>query len=883
MRFFRAVDPGRWHTARRLAALSTDLRPFIDITNRGGTVETALRTAKATTLDLAKQVMVADLRELQAATADMPESTAKARRQQIGTRLRRLKLGTTTTLQTVLAQDGSLATQPAAIMQALQQHWAGVFTGTPMPQEAINSWLRAAYPQGEGLEHFPAVPTDSWHIRRRDVAKAVRCAGRSAPGPDGLPYAAWKATGGYGIDLLWQSARQLGTDDSRNALETAYSDEPACHFNLGLLCCLPKKTTGTTAAGDQYFRPADTRPLAIVDTANRLLANAARLRWETLLLDWIHPDQRGFLPHRSMLANVVDMEEGSVATSLSQDDGAAILFDFSAAFPSISHDFLHAVLAHIGFPPAALALIRALYHQTSAQLQHAGLRGEHFPITTGIRQGCPLSPLLFVVALDGLLRRLPREVPGILTRMYADDTAVVITDLAAHLPRLQLMFQELTAAANLHLNLEKCILMPLSDRPLATLPLALQHLCPQWSNMHCGDHGTYLGFAVGPGKADRSWHGPVRKAWAKMQLWDWSHLGLLYAVTVWNMHILPTMSFVAQLEVPPPEVLRQTEAMLRKVGYGPGNWCQAADLHHLRRGFGFAVECRSLLTTSRAAMLRVHHWEDHHHGGLRTHRRVARTRLLRLRSTHIVRCGRWADWYRQHPLENLDCNREFMAHKHGIHPHDTELLLAKATPRPWPPHIYHRIRGGFQKAVRLQIDSQTSFHAEGRVRTNLGRFGFRDRRQAARCLTRLRTLAPQVQPKVWAACFGAVWNRWATWRRRQRRGHPCLLGCTAGEDSLEHYCECPRVWSFGSSALGVGCRLTSGKEQWFLTAPEHQDAQTDPQWWQKIALLQYAVLRATNGFRAAGTLAPTPEEAHRALQQGLIEAKAPPQQLAQHQ
>ena len=144
---------------------------------------------------------------------------------------------------------------------------------------------------------------------------------------------------------------------------------------------------------------------------------------------------------------------------------------------------------------------------------------------------------------------------------------------------------------------------------------------------------------------------------------------------IWRgiVHILPTMSFVAQLEPPPPEVLRQTEAMLRKVGYGPGNWCQTADLHHLRRGFGFAVECRSLLTTSRAAMLRVHHWEDHHHGGLRTHRRVARTRLLRFRSTHVVRCGRWADWYRQHPLENLDGHREFLARQNNIPPHATEL------------------------------------------------------------------------------------------------------------------------------------------------------------------------------------------------------------------
>jgi hypothetical protein len=117
-------------------------------------------------------------------------------------------------------------------------------------------------------------------------------------------------------------------------------------------------------------------------------------------------------------------------------------------------------------------------------------------------------------------------------------------------------------------------------------------------------------------------------------------------------------------------------------------------------------------------------------------------------------------------------------------------------------------------------------------------------------------------------------------RRRQRRGHPCLLGCDAGEDSLEHYCECQRVWCFGFSALGVSCRLASGKEQWFLTAPEHHDAQSDPRWWQKVALLHYAVLRATNGMRAAGLLAASPEEAGRALQQGLIEARAPPQLLA---
>ena len=54
-----------------------------------------------------------------------------------------------------------------------------------------------------------------------------------------------------------------------------------------------------------YYRGEDTRPLNVVNTDNRLIANAVRLHVEPLLEQWVSPMQQGFLKGRSLLSNVV--------------------------------------------------------------------------------------------------------------------------------------------------------------------------------------------------------------------------------------------------------------------------------------------------------------------------------------------------------------------------------------------------------------------------------------------------------------------------------------------------------------------------------------------------------------------------------------------------
>ena len=106
-------------------------------------------------------------------------------------------------------------------------------------------------------------------------------------------------------------------------------------------------------------------------------------------------------------------------------DPAIFLFDFAAAFPSISQRFLLEVLRFVGFPDSALRLIEALYFDHVGCPTLAGAEGDVFPLSAGIRQGCPLSPLLFVLVIDVLMERLLRLLPDAVVMAFADDHALI--------------------------------------------------------------------------------------------------------------------------------------------------------------------------------------------------------------------------------------------------------------------------------------------------------------------------------------------------------------------------------------------------------------------------------------------------------------------------
>ena len=207
------------------------------------------------------------------------------------------------------------------------------------------------------------------------VRKAIKIAGNTMPGPDQIPYKAWKRLGELAVTTLHDAILELSSSNALEALCTAYEIEGdvASHsFNKSTLCCLPKKKTGTDGDMGDYYEASATRPLCIVNTDNRLIASAARLVWEPIFNKWVSDIQRGFLKGRSMLGNVIDIDFEAMKISLIQKNGALILFDFKAAFPSESHEYMFAVLRHIGVPEKAINLIETLYDKNKCNIACKG-------------------------------------------------------------------------------------------------------------------------------------------------------------------------------------------------------------------------------------------------------------------------------------------------------------------------------------------------------------------------------------------------------------------------------------------------------------------------------------------------------------------------------
>jgi len=106
------------------------------------------------------------------------------------------------------------------------------------------------------------------------------------------------------------------------------------------------------------------------------------------------------------------------------------LLDFEKAFDRVDHSYLLQVLRHYGFPTVFVDMVRVIYSDRRSKILVNGHLSRSFPLRRGVLQGDPLSPLLFVIALEPmcqLLRQNPRY--GIRTAhrthtgsFFADDS-----------------------------------------------------------------------------------------------------------------------------------------------------------------------------------------------------------------------------------------------------------------------------------------------------------------------------------------------------------------------------------------------------------------------------------------------------------------------------
>jgi len=245
----------------------------------------------------------------------------------------------------------------------------------------------------------------------------------TAPGPDGIPYRFWKELIKV-LDGLQDTSQpphpfwSVFSDLTRDIAERGSAREGFKDANISLFY---KKGDPTLVS--------NYRPISSMNTDCKMYTNPLNTRLAPWAVSKLHPDQKGFVPGRLMNEHTRLASEVAHLCDATGTPGFIVGLDQAKAYDRVDQAWLLKVLRAFGLPVSLILLISDLIDGCRSRVRINGGYSPYLTLKRGVRQGDPLSCLLFNFSIEPLAIKLRERIVGlsvpgltpVKVMLYADD------------------------------------------------------------------------------------------------------------------------------------------------------------------------------------------------------------------------------------------------------------------------------------------------------------------------------------------------------------------------------------------------------------------------------------------------------------------------------
>ena len=405
-----------------------------------------------------------------------------------------------------LEVDGVYYEEEAKMRNQVVQFYENMFC-------EIEEWR----PHVDGL-HFASISGDERDVlekrfEKEEIVQVLKdFQGDKAPGPDGFTM------------TFFQKCWRVVEKDIMDFFEEVYVQ---CQFerslNASFITLIPKKVNASNIR--------DFRPISLIGSMYKLLAKVLANRFKVVLGGLISESQNAFVGGRQMVDSILIANECLDSRVRSGLPGLICKLDIEKAYDHVNRDSLLYVLRRMGFGSRWIRRMHMCIATLCFSVLINGTHAGFFQSSIGIRQGDPLSPLLFLLVMEVLSRMLKKTEEGGFIRgfqvgdaledilevshlLYADDTILFCDAYPEQVTCLRQVLMCFEAVTGLRVNMSKSEMVPIGEVTNLSYLANILSCCMGTLPM------TYLGMPLGSSfKALGVWNPIVEKVERRLARW----------------------------------------------------------------------------------------------------------------------------------------------------------------------------------------------------------------------------------------------------------------------------------------------------------------------------------------------------------------------------